>query len=602
MKLAGKLDPRQSFPLVPLPREMFSDKLRHLRQTAISEANKLFRARGFTELGNEWKGSVDGLEDGEISISVRLPKEFPDCTPEIYVERQKLRRRIPHVEKSGKICIVPSTGTLIDARNTHGVVSEALEHARTILIRGLSGAIDDDFYEEFLAYWNPRASEGFLSICNPRGPAREICLVDIDGHWIIIDYKTLIAENLEDARRWVSKLNGTIKTTRKAYFVPLTAPFMPPDFEEIPSTNEILSTISKHATSEIYDAFRAWLNRSLLPTVVILSLPQKIDQGQTLIAVRLQEATGALKMKAIRGFRPSTLPAFRELEFAKQRPAKLIRLARFDPEYLLPRGGSALALTKFTVVIVGCGSVGSHVVERLASLGIGRLRLVDPEHLMPENIHRHALGVKYVGVNKAEGLCTALAERYPHISCEHREKTLQELLEKESGFLTEANALIVAIGDETLELRLNNLLGHQIPRLHTWLDPLGIGGHVLATGISTRPGCYECLFLRDKQYGLFNGASFARAGQNFQKSYAGCAGTFVPFAGIHADRTAIEAASLAARLLLGEETDNVLVSWFGDTGAFIEAGFSLSDRQALFKAGETRKEINFMRLDCPTCR
>lgn len=581
---------------------MFAEDLKRLRSDAIRVADALLRDKGFNKFANHWEGALDASDLNKIQIRLCLPEEFPDRSPEIFIDRQQLTRRVPHVEKNGKLCLVPSTGTLIDAGNIHGIVSEILARARDLLTKGLSGSLDDDFYQEFLSYWNPSATETFLSICSATGSFRELCVAQVEGHWVRHGYKYLVADNIQIAKRWLGLLRGTVKEVRRGVFVPLTSPFMPPDFEEMPSVNDMLKTISSNANLETYNAFRDWLNRSSLPVIAVLSIPLKIDQGHALIAVRFEEARGKAKREALRGFRPSTLRASREVEFTKQQQITKVRLDRFDEQYILPRGGANVDLVKSTVVVVGCGSVGSHVVERLASLGVGNLRLIDHESLMSENVHRHALGSNFVGDYKVEGLCQQLGERYPHIKFEHRHKKIEEILKNEPEFLIESNLLIIATGDETLELRLNNLLRCRVPRIHAWLDPMGIGGHVLATAVVSGPGCYQCLFQNDDEFGLVNAASFARPGQRFEKSYAGCGGSFLPFGGVHADRTAIEVALIAARILLCKESENVLVSWFGDTRAFLEERFLLSDRQALFEPGETRRETKFPRSDCPVCR
>lgn len=336
--------------------------------------------------------------------------------------------------------------------------------------------------------------------------------------------------------------------------------------------------------------------------IIVLSLPLASDQGHVLVAVRFEEAQGEAKQKALHGFRPTAAPAWRELLYSRSQAATLIRLERFDATYLLPRGGATSALISRTVVVVGCGAIGSHAVERLAALGIGRLRLVDPDILRPENVHRHVLGARYVGSKKVEGLGEELGYRFPHITVEHRDTRIETILQQAPEFVLEADLLLIAIGDETLELRLNDLLRQRMPRLHAWLEPLGIGGHVLAMGVARSAGCLHCLFPPDATYGLTNAAAFAQPGQAFQRTYAGCAGTFTPFAGTDADRTALEAATLAVRILMHEETDNVLVSWFGDPSHFVQAGFALSPRARLFQPGERRRETRYARGDCPICR
>ncbi len=583
---------------------MFNERLQTLRRDARLAAEAVLQKQEFVCREEVWSGFLDGAEHGRIPVQCRLPEAFPDSLPEVHVDCSRLKRRIPNVEKNGKLCIAPQTGILLDTSNPGGLIREALERARVLLIDGLSGRIDNHFQHEFLAYWHAHARETFLSICDPTGPARDLCLVQVgqDGGQVPDGRRCLVADSLNAAKVWLGKLKGKVMGHRAAFFLPLHSPFVPPDFDASPSVQAICDTMREHTTPEAFAAFRSWLKRPGLPVLVVLSLPLEPDQGHVLVAVRFEEAQGAAKKQALQGFRPTTTPAWRELLSSRSQAATLIRLERFDAAYLLPRGGATLDLLAQTIVVVGCGAVGSHAAERLASLGIGRLRLVDPDTLAPENVHRHALGARYVGVKKAEGMGEALGSRFPHLTVETRETRIETLLQTEPAFVTDADLLLIAVGDETLELRLNDLLRQRLPRLHAWLEPLGIGGHVLATGVVRSPGCFRCLFQTDATYGLTNAASFASPGQPFQRTYAGCAGTFTPFAGIDADRTAIEAATLAVQILMHEETDNVLVSWFGDPRPFLRAGFALSPRAQLFQPGERRRETRYARLDCPVCR
>jgi hypothetical protein len=100
---------------------------------------------------------------------------------------------------------------------------------------------------------------------------------------------------------------------------------------------------------------------------------------------------------------------------------------------------------------------------------------------------------------------------------------------------------------------------------------------------------------------MTNIAAVAEPGQLFLKTMDGCSGAFTPFAGIDADRTAIEAARLAARILSGKETRNQLVSWYGDPEEFEQAGFRLSKRANMFHQGECKSATDIADPECPHC-
>lgn len=562
-----------------------------------------FRARGF-ERGDDgvWSGTLDCGDHVAVLATVRLPEDFPGVIPEIFVERSALARRVPHVDKRGKVCIAPETGVLINAANPRGVIAEALDRARDVLVKGLSGTNDDDFKKEFLPYWEQRVGGILWTTCNSSGQSRLVKQVSISSPGRDKDAVLLLTESSNDAQAWASKIGRRVERRGEAFFVELQNAFIPPDFEEKLSTAQMMNIIRTHATPQTERQLKAWLAGQHLPATIMMSMPlNDPNAGRVVIAVRLERAMGELARQAHRGFRAGHVPSSWEMRFTRDAPVTRFHIERFDADYLMTRGGASGGLYSKHVAIIGCGSVGSHVTAHLASLGVGRLRIIDPELLTAENIHRHVLGVSYVGINKALGLKAELGLRFPHISVECREERVERVLEEDPDFITGADLVIIALGDENLELRLNDMLGRRLPRLHVWVEPLGIGAHVLATGVASGSGCYRCLFEIDRSHGLYNRSAFAAPGQNFQRTFSGCSGTFTPFASVDANQAALEAARLAAVILLREETKNLLVSWRGSAATFSRAGFLLSARGTAFRDGERRQEERFVRSDCISC-
>jgi len=572
------------------------------RDTAKSEAEDELKGHGCAlNAEGVWEFIFDLDAFGELPGRLSLPAEFPDELPEIFIERGKLARRIPHVERSGKICLAPETGILLDALAPRQLIRDALGRATRILRDGLSGKNSGDLLEEFSAYWKAGISATIISICDPSGESHEVQLFELIVPGEPKRMTTLMADDAGEGELWITRTGWKISKRNTAFFIRVEAAFEPPDFDESLSTSELFELILQSAEPGSSELMRHWLRSKILPVYVLFSIPLARDQGYVIIAAKLEEAVGDAKQRAQKGFRLGHVPASIEARFTRKSPVSRVEVRRLDSDYLLPRGGASKELFTRTVVVVGCGAIGSHVAKDLASLGIGRIRLIDPEALTAENIHRHALGVTYLDQKKVAGMRLLLNTHYPHICIEDRAEDIRTILDKDGSFVWESDLIITALGDETLELYLNDFLGQRMPRMHTWVEPLGIGGHVLVTGLGNQRGCFRCLFDRDEVIGLHNQSAFAAPGQQFQPAFAGCAGTFTPFGGVDADRTANEAARLASRVLLNRQTSNLLISWRGDDDEFSRAGFQLSARGKMLEPGDRSIETSFARTDCLSC-
>ncbi|MDF9277738.1 ThiF family adenylyltransferase [Arthrobacter sp. EH-1B-1] len=66
-----------------------------------------------------------------------------------------------------------------------------------------------------------------------------------------------------------------------------------------------------------------------------------------------------------------------------------------------------------SVMVVGCGSIGSSAAEALAGYGVGRVELVDPDRFLWHNMLRHTLGAESVGRHKVAAMKDHLAQHWP---------------------------------------------------------------------------------------------------------------------------------------------------------------------------------------------
>ena len=81
------------------------------------------------------------------------------------------------------------------------------------------------------------------------------------------------------------------------------------------------------------------------------------------------------------------------------------------------------------VLVVGCGGLGGHLIEMLARIGIGSLRVVDGDVFEPTNLNRQLLSeVPLLGVSKAKAAAAKISRVNPEVC-----------VEAVDSFLTEAN-------------------------------------------------------------------------------------------------------------------------------------------------------------------
>lgn len=104
------------------------------------------------------------------------------------------------------------------------------------------------------------------------------------------------------------------------------------------------------------------------------------------------------------------------------------------------------------VLVVGCGGLGGHIIDQLARIGIGSLRVVDGDVFEPSNLNRQLLSsVPALGVSKAKTAADHIASVNPETAVEAVET-----------FLTESNASELIEGCDIILDALDNISSRKI--------------------------------------------------------------------------------------------------------------------------------------------
>lgn len=91
------------------------------------------------------------------------------------------------------------------------------------------------------------------------------------------------------------------------------------------------------------------------------------------------------------------------------------------------------------VLVVGCGGLGGHLIDMLARIGVGSLRVVDGDVFEPSNLNRQLLSeVPLLGVSKAKAAAAKVSRVNPEISVEAVDSFLTEKNVKETLLFCDA--------------------------------------------------------------------------------------------------------------------------------------------------------------------
>ena len=104
------------------------------------------------------------------------------------------------------------------------------------------------------------------------------------------------------------------------------------------------------------------------------------------------------------------------------------------------------------ILVVGCGGLGGHIIDQLARIGIGFLRVVDGDVFETSNLNRQLLSsVPLLGISKAKAAADHIARVNPDITVDAAET-----------FLTENNALDLLEGCDIVMDALDNIPSRRI--------------------------------------------------------------------------------------------------------------------------------------------
>ncbi len=270
-------------------------------------------------------------------------------------------------------------------------------------------------------------------------------------------------------------------------------------------------------------------------------------------------------------------------------------------ESLVPRGGGVAMLADKSVLLVGCGSVGSELAHRLSSVGVGHLVIADPDRFSEENLYRHRLSMRALGHVKSAAMVGHLQSRHPWAKLSWTDRRLESF--GDHRILGQFDLVVVAIGSPTVErLFADDLrtMSIETPVVNCWVEAYGVGGHA-TLAIPGTQGCWHCAYVDPKTSGrgLASNLNFLAPNQDVTLTHGGCGIQFLPYTAIAAGYTATMAADLAANFLRGDITESSSISWKGSAGEAERAGFRVTYRYRHFE--DSLCVLPLHNPDCDLC-
>ena len=111
-----------------------------------------------------------------------------------------------------------------------------------------------------------------------------------------------------------------------------------------------------------------------------------------------------------------------------------------------------LLLRKKRVLIVGCGGLGGHIIDQLARIGIGSLKVVDGDVFDESKLNRQLLSdVTRLGVSKAKADADHIARINPSVA-----------VEAVNAFMSEGNVQALIAGCDVVIDALDNIPARRI--------------------------------------------------------------------------------------------------------------------------------------------
>lgn len=493
------------------------------------------------------------LHQHDVGLICKWGEAFPYIFPEIYIatDSYSCLPQLPHVGSDCKLCLFDNSKSIPDIKNPVGLIVSTFRLARKAIEEGFNGINKNDVYDEISAYWNLNSDDKDFHIVESILSRHTVPTI-VSGIWL--KKFIYVADNCTSLRHYLDHIYGKNAVKDIDYIQCLYLPFHQGISFPLPKTNlELYSMIKRD--SKAFPAYYKFLNNNLGKRhLVILDVGKKEP-------ILLPFMHQIIKTR-IHGFRQAHVPVYILLGYNNKNCTPLLMdLVNMNQKRLFNRGGVGLWEKLQRMAIIGCGSVGSSLVEAFKDCGTTHFSLIDSDKLSMDNLARHYCGYDYVGKYKVDAIKEKLIKENPNIDCHTFAIDGFKFLEFNPNELNTVDFVFVAVGDYPLEYKILEDFNADIitkPLIIVWVEPFVAAAQAII--ISKHQQIYDELF--DKQlnfkFQVINNA------QMFLKRESGCQSTYMPYSIIELKKFIYDFLEFFTDTYVAKnKAGNYVYTWFG---------------------------------------
>ena len=504
----------------------------------------------------------------DYSLEVNIDETYPLKLPDIYVKNYQEFK--PHIEENGKICYIDPETVSYDFKDADGILKSCLSKAISILNENDLIVIEKEFKNEFLDYWIRNKNyqkENYKFITSSLS---KVCLL----------YSCEIAKNEfliylfneERTKKLRTFSNIKLKPIKKdILYIPLdNFDELPPNYEQVLDCSWFNNILNKYCTKNNQEIINKLItkkgnkNKNLKIFFHIFSKKENFYIGVSVEKNKFINKLGLL----------SAIPIDKNSMFMR-----------------VNENNNPLD----NVLVIGCGSVGSYVIDGIIKMGLERLTLIDIDSLSDENLYRHFLSNYGIRKNKAVALKEFYEASNPFIKISAVTKSVLTLIKNKEINLEEYSLIISCTGNRSLDLYLNSVIKlNKKPSLYAYNEAYNIGGHVV---LNVAEGCLECCFGLNK-----DAISFINIGEReITKKSLGCGSSYSPYSNISSLNTSLLVLEAINKLTKNQITESMIYSWKGEDTFLKENGFDTTLRYKNISSKYHEKKI-VQSEKCSVCK